>query len=505
MKKNLNVPSVLHSVRAPSSTPPVSTTIQMFKSAKTGGGKPHSANRTKKIPNIENKIEKQTKFPSVNNNLTSTPIQESERIAGFEVNYESQHLEQKHSRLKQKLVKHKQEQLISEQSDSQQADNEGSSLQSRNETDTDTTSEFNKHSEVSLRERLDKYMTPLTSGIVALGKNTNNQAITSESQINKERKVKSRLKTKPKKNNKRNLNDHGVFEHQNAMPTDNKEVQNYWKSSLPGSPRKYEVLGTDNDVEKCGINTEHETKPHVQKRSDIKHDFNREITDINVNIEDNDLVIEHIVPMEQAADNTNLTHQPSLNLPGRPQRPDAITFTQHSLSTDKLRGSKQSNLNHAETNALPTTNKAARATESLNEALEMVLDLGHYVSPIESNTDDLSFADGSLASGDQSLKPKQTREMTERSKRKSKPVFHERSIQDEDLSNVTYTFSWENEQESYRNRGKRSRRKKNTKETSSGESEQYFDSGSSFYSGRMSRDEIDDDLIRHIKSRESFC
>ena len=514
VKRNLNVPTVLHDIRAPPATPPVSTAFRKFKLAKSEDSQIHTANRFKKQPELG-----AMKARAVASSyLTSTPISATGQVSTLnkspEKNATTYTIDQLHSKMKAKLLKHKQREYI-DSSESPQADNEGSSYPSRDKTDTDTVSGVDKRAEFSLHERLDKY---LTSGLpIASGAAFNRT--TAGSMDGTKRNWRSKLKQKLKRSerSKKQTDNERDTVDTNSKPVSEPRIFSGGKkhptSNLPTSPRKYISLDSDIDIEKGEVAKTVTTEEHAtqsKSKPDSKLRYERELTDISVELGEGDLVIEHVVSVPNKNRSNDLNYQSSINIPGKPQRYDSNRSVQPSVSV--IDNSSRSNIQTStkEQDKSPTEKIAAKATESLNEAIDIVLDLGSYISPIETNTDDLSF-DYSVPSTitNQTQQTMQTDRIKDDFKNTNdqKAVrADDESIAEADLSNITYRFTWDNEEQMKTKRVKRNRKRNRFKDISfSGESEKYFDSGSSFYSGRKSRDEIDDDLVRHIKSRESYC
>ena len=509
VKRNLNVPSVLYDIRAPPATPPVSTAFRKFKLAKSEDIKIHTANKFRK--SLDFGLKEDKAFPS--SYLTSTPI----GAAGLgnamdkspEVNAVNQSLEQRHNKMKEKLLQHKRKESI-DLSDSPHADNEGSSFPSRDDTDTDTVSGLNKQTEFSLRERLDKYLTsglPMASGAGLRRTTAESLEGAKGNLINK---LKHKLKRSEKKQNQSDFERDAADTNSKSMsePRIFSGGKKHPKSKLPTSPRKYIAPDSDIDIEKGAItkNVKEEAQKSQSKRKlDPKSRYERELTDISVELGETDLVIERVVPMQTNNSTADLNYQSSINIPGRPQRYDSNRSVQPRVSVTENSSTSKTEVQTETKDSTPTEKKAAKATERLNEAIEIVLDLGKYVSPIETNTDDLSFDESVSSIANQTLKKDRLNSDSKKTAEPETMRVDEESIAEADLSNITYRFTWDNEQQMKTKRVKRTRKCKRIKDISSGESDRYFDSGSSFYSGRMSRDEIYDDLVRHIKSRESFC
>ena len=514
VKKNLNVPSVLHDLRTTPATPPVSTTNRKFKLDKSEDEKLQTANKFKKQPDIGAKAVK----GAASSYFTSTPISTTGQTAFKDKSPESiattQESDQLHMKVKEKLLKHKKNEYI-DSSESPQADNEGSSYPSRDETDTDIVTEADKRAQFSLHERLDRYLTsglPVASGAAL-------QRTPAEPMEGAKTNWRYRLKQKLKRSEKLKKQNDTVRDTADNNSKLDKEPRifsggkKHPTSNLPTSPRKYITLDIDNDTEKGAIAqtaTTDETLARSKRKSDPKLRYERELTDISVELGEGDLVIERVVTAPNKNKSKDLNYQPSINIPGKPQRIDSNRSVQpRKLVIDNSRSNNLQSYGK-EKDTSPTEKKAAKATESLNEAIDIVLDLGNYISPIETNTDDLSFEDSvPSTSTNQTLQilpqghPKSDLKKTNAQETVRE---EEESIAEADLSNITYRFTWDNEEKMKTKRMKRNRKRKRFKDIPiSGNGETYFDSGSSFYSGRISRDEIDDDLVRHIKSRESYC
>ena len=505
-KKNLNVPNVLNPMKTPCSTPPVSTRIRGFKYDRGLSGKGDIGKQMKERNLLERKNGKATNdslVPSLEKLIGGDSA-----VYGDSKMVKNTSIDKKYTKLKRKFLKHKKDLADGNQSDGQLADNEGSSQPSRadgssqpsrtgvssqpsrSESDSGFITDISKRPEFSLHERLERYMGPrvITAAEVHEPENRNIYELSQRTDVERQ-KVKRKLKTIKSSS--------GHLKHSTPI--------------LPDSPRKYIAPDNDDiDVEKGIVNTQLDKVSNSHNEDASKLEYEREITDINLHLNDDniedDIVIERVISKPQTVVRTDLNYKPSINLPGRPQRMDSIRTNLPSTSSEgktPTKNTKEFMFQRKDTGS--TESKAAKATESLNEAMELIMDIGSYISPIENGANNVTVDDELSTTGILTLEPDYSEKASKDNKQSNEPNFNDESIADADLSSVTYNFTWDSESQVSQRRGKRTRKKKRIKESSSGESEKYFDSGSSFYSGRVSRDALHDDLIRHVKSRESYC
>ena len=516
-KKSLNVPSVLNTIQAPSATPPLSTRIQLFKHGKGLIRKSTPSHKSKKFNAGKLNTEKQGKDVEINDNVVPKHLETDDTIvtdASGKTSSES--FEHRYTKVKRKFLKHKKEQVDSQQSDSPFADYEGSSQPSRNDSDSGIVRDSKRHSEFSLHERLERYMAPGLSSTVVENQDIHDLYRKSATQDNSKQTFKNKTKQKSLDRQNKHVSsdfEQSVFVHHEVKPitaVNSLESKKHSTPILPASPRKYIAPDDSIDVENgTNVSRLHEV-PNTQNKTDTKLEYEREITDINFLLKDDelddDLLIERIVSIQpKNTGSTNLNYQPSINLPGRPQRIDSIrTLPSSTIEIDEGKASTKEtrafSFHKQESGAKKLESKAAKATESLNEAIEIVLDIGNYISPIQNSTDDVTL-DGFLSTtGVLSLEPEQSAPRSRNIELNNELRLDIDNAEEADLSSITYS-----ESQASRKKSKKMRKRKHAKDSSSGESEKYFDSGSSFYSGRVSRDTIQDDLIRHVRSRESYC